>query len=62
MVQGEDMNAFGGMFAAAGYHQAVAAAATDPYSRMAAAHGGSFLNFDCFFFGLEAMYLSLPVP
>ena len=30
------MNAFGGMFAAAGYHQAAAAAA-DPYSRMAAA-------------------------
>ena len=49
MVQGEDMNAFGGMFAAAGYHQAAAAAATDPYSRMAAAHGGSLLNFDCVF-------------
>ena len=31
-----EMNAFGGMFAAAGYHQAAAAAA-DPYSRMAAA-------------------------
>ena len=31
------MNAFGGMFAAAGYHAAVQA---DPYGRMAGVHAG----------------------
>ena len=39
------MNAFGGMFAAAGYHQAAAAAATaDPYSRMGVDPTGLIIN------------------